>query len=191
VFGAVGLAVCVAGGCKKGVAGTSDIDRLHAYERQLEQHALALRTRGVDPGDSPPGTPIARADGRRSRGADGTDDRDKDQDKHQDYGPAADEAADAGAAAPNEAEFSEAAAASEPAAAEELAPQTPVFTPNSARDPRKCRQICDLAAAACELEEQACRLAQRHRAEPRYDSVCKRAERQCARAEAACRACAH
>lgn len=53
----------------------------------------------------------------------------------------------------------------------------------------RCRRICDLSEATCDLQDKICALAQEHAGEMRYATVCARAEDDCERAAEACHAC--
>lgn len=67
-------------------------------------------------------------------------------------------------------------------------PETSATTA-STRASDRCTQICDLAAVACELQEQICTLAESHVGEPRYEDACWRARDQCDVGQDACTAC--
>ncbi len=59
----------------------------------------------------------------------------------------------------------------------------------TARDRRRCTNVCDLSRSICDLEAQICSLAERHVDDRRYSEVCERASADCRVAQEACNAC--
>lgn len=53
----------------------------------------------------------------------------------------------------------------------------------------RCRQVCEITTAICELEGQICGLVPRHPEDPRYQAACSRAADDCRFATEACNAC--
>jgi len=53
----------------------------------------------------------------------------------------------------------------------------------------RCRQVCEITTAICELEGQICGLVPRHPEDQRYQAACSRAADDCRFATEACNAC--
>lgn len=89
-----------------------------------------------------------------------------------------------------DAETSAGAPESEPAAEEmESVEDVGGGDRGTARDRRRCTNVCDLSRSICDLEAQICSLAERHVDDRRYSEVCERASADCRVAQEACNAC--